>query len=194
MQRTQWIALLVLAAIFLLVDAVALQKLGAWRLSREHQVLVSTVAVARGGRLETGTLTWQTFLNSMPTTQYITEATSQLTNLNEAIVLQPIKPNQPITRDSVIPVTSGAEYANVLDPGMRAISVPLQAGAANTNLIQPGVRVDVVLTFTPTGNGLGLTPPGNVGVGGGGGVLGGGLQPPSSGIAQYISRTLLHNV
>ena len=138
-----------------------------------------------------GALTWQTVPLSESTNDFITAADSELKNWNEAIVLQPVQPNRPIKRDSVMPVTSGTQYADVLNPGMRAISIPLQVGASTTSLVQPGVRVDVVLTFTPTGNSSAPTPNG---AGGGGAILGGGNNGPSTGITQYISRTLLHNV
>jgi pilus assembly protein CpaB len=81
---------------------------------------------------------------SLPTGYFVSTA-----DLNERVILTPLKINEPITEDKLAPISvkTGGVSA-VLKPGTRAISIKGNKVLGISGLVNPGNRVDVILTVT----------------------------------------------
>jgi pilus assembly protein CpaB len=115
---------------------------------RVEKVEASPIAVAAAN------LTWGTKLKPemIKMAPYLKESLpagyfSNATDLNERVIIMPLKSNEPITEDKLAPtsVKTGGVSA-ILKPGMRAIAVKGDKIIGISGFINPGNRVDVIVT------------------------------------------------
>jgi pilus assembly protein CpaB len=113
-----------------------------------EKVEASPIAVAAAN------LTWGTKLKPemIKMAPYLKESLpagyfSNATDLNERVIIMPLKSNEPITEDKLAPtsVKTGGVSA-ILKPGMRAIAVKGDKIIGISGFINPGNRVDVIVT------------------------------------------------
>ena len=77
---------------------------------------------------------------------WITAEVAQSDDILGAVVIEPVKAGEPITREALLMPGQDGFLAAVLSPGMRAVSVAVDAVSGNAGHVFPGDRVDVILT------------------------------------------------
>lgn len=71
---------------------------------------------------------------------------ADLTGSGRRVVLSPVEPNEPILAPKLSGADGKASLANLLEPGMRAVTIRVDDISGVAGFVTPGDRVDVVLT------------------------------------------------
>lgn len=83
--------------------------------------------------------------------EFFTQGIDDPNNLAGAILLKPVAVDQPVDRRTLISPRERGFLAAALSPDTRAVSIAVDEVTGAAGLIYPDDRVDVILTFTVTG-------------------------------------------
>jgi pilus assembly protein CpaB len=112
----------------------------------QTRVLVVRTAVPSGAILRPDQVQWQTWPTQAVTAAYFTQANSQITEVQGAVVRTPIAAGQPLTREGVVQPGDRSFMAAVLRPGYRAVTINVSASTAVAGFVMPGDHVDLILS------------------------------------------------
>jgi pilus assembly protein CpaB len=112
----------------------------------QTRVLVVRSAVPAGAILRPDQVQWQAWPTQAVTASYFTQATSQLAQVQGAVVRTPIAAGQPLTREAVVQPGDRSFMAAVLRPGYRAVTINVSASTAVAGFVVPGDHVDLILS------------------------------------------------
>ncbi|MFP4125909.1 MAG: Flp pilus assembly protein CpaB [Alphaproteobacteria bacterium] len=77
---------------------------------------------------------------------WITAEVAARDDILGAVVIEPVKAGEPLTREALLMPGQDGFLAAVLRPGLRAVSVAVDAVSGNAGHVFPGDRVDIILT------------------------------------------------
>ena len=112
------------------------------------QILVATIDIAIGKKLDFTDLSWRAWPESLLNPQYITqnEKPNDINNLIGGIAKIPMVAGEPIIEGKIVQPGDRGAMAVLLRKGMRAISVPITVTTSAGGFILPGDYVDVIFT------------------------------------------------
>lgn len=119
------------------------------------KVLVATRALPVGTILDDASFKFQPWPKDLIQGAYYVEGKGGIENLRGAVVRNAISAGQPIVTGSVVQPGDRGFLAAALSPGMRAITVAVRAETSVAGFVFPGDRVDLMLTQTVDGGGVG---------------------------------------
>ena len=124
------------------------------------RVLVASQEIPVGKRLSPASLAWQTWPEQALQPDFITATATPdaMTDMSGLVARIGFLPGDPIRKEKLVEGRGGF-LSSTLDGGMRGVSVVVSAESASGGFISPNDHVDVVLTRTPTPNGVGSTVP-----------------------------------
>lgn len=117
------------------------------------QVVIATVPLTLGTRLQANQLTTIGWPNSAP----MNGSFSRIDDCVGRAVLTNIAPNEPILEQKLAPREAGAGLPAVIPEGMRALSVRVDDVVGVAGFVEPGTMVDVLATGDPGGTNGGDT-------------------------------------
>jgi pilus assembly protein CpaB len=112
------------------------------------QVLVSTRDVTVGETVAAGDLRWQTWPTDALHASYIVKkaGTQNTSEWAGSVMRSPAFNGEPLTGFKMVRIGEGGVMANIIEPGMRAVSIKISAESGAGGFILPNDRVDVILT------------------------------------------------
>ena len=121
------------------------------------KVLVARKALPVGTIVDAESLTFQAFPQELVQNAYYTEGSpdADMTKLLGTVVRNPVTAGQPLTHGSLVGPNDRGFLAAALGPGMRAVTVPVTKSSGVAGFVFPGDHVDLVLTQTVAGGGVG---------------------------------------
>lgn len=124
------------------------------------EVLVATVALARGTRLTPEQLAWRRWPEEAVVEGFLRreERPDALQSFEDWIVRVPIWEGEPVRLDRLSEGTSGV-MALILDPGMRAMALRVAAESSAGGFILPNDRIDLIHTIQTDADGDGDEEP-----------------------------------
>ncbi|KPJ67303.1 MAG: hypothetical protein AMJ43_05470 [Coxiella sp. DG_40] len=114
-------------------------------------VLVATTDMQPRQRIRSTNVQWQPYPDQRLSPNLINQRTHRIEDVIGASVLTPIKKGQPITMQNVILTKDFDSYslADLIQPGMRAVSVDIDPTSRLAKYVKTGDYVDIMLT-TPS--------------------------------------------
>jgi Flp pilus assembly protein CpaB len=111
-------------------------------------VLVATTDLQPRQRIRLSNIQWQPWSEQRLSPNLITQRDHKIENIVGASVFSPIKEGQPITKQNVILTKDFDSYslADLIQPGMRAVSVDIDPTSQLAKYVKTGDYVDVMLT------------------------------------------------
>jgi pilus assembly protein CpaB len=82
-------------------------------------------------------------------------AASRLQDLVGRGVIAPIYEKEPVLENRLAPRGAGGGLASMIPPGMRAVAIRVNDVAGVAGFVTPGMRVDVLISGSPSNNGMG---------------------------------------
>jgi pilus assembly protein CpaB len=119
-------------------------------------VLIATRALPVGTILDATALKLQPWPKELVESAYFIEGKNlDLKALVGTVVRHPITAGQPITQGALVKPGDRGFLAAALGPGMRAVTIPVQGANSVAGFVFPGDRIDLMLTQTVAGGGVG---------------------------------------
>ncbi|THD80522.1 MAG: Flp pilus assembly protein CpaB [Phenylobacterium sp.] len=112
------------------------------------QVLVAATALPAGAILKPGQARWQAWPAGSSTAGYLTQANTQLDQMNGAVVRTDVDAGEPLTTARIIQPGDRSFLAAVLRPGYRAITVNVTTSTGVAGFVMPGDHVDLLLSLS----------------------------------------------
>lgn len=114
------------------------------------QILVAAVDIPFGKKLEHLDIRWQNWPKEGLSPKHAVKGARDLNDFIGGITRVPIIKGQPIIDDSIIKPSHHSVMANIMKPGMRAVSINVDRASGVSGFIFPGDFVDVILTIRQT--------------------------------------------
>ena len=121
---------------------------------RSKEVFVPAAALAAGTIIQPTRLGRMEVLETAITPEMIVADEAGTTFLTGAVPRQTLARGVPIARSAVVRPGDRGFLAAVLPQGKRAISIPISETAGMSGLVLPGDRVDIILTYTVSGENI----------------------------------------
>jgi pilus assembly protein CpaB len=120
-------------------------------------VLIATRALPVGTILDATALKLQPWPKELVESAYFIEGKNlDLKALVGTVVRHPITAGQPITQGALVKPGDRGFLAAALGPGMRAVTIPVSGANSVAGFVFPGDRIDLMLTQTVPGGGVGM--------------------------------------
>lgn len=112
------------------------------------QVLIASTNIARGDRLSSDNVRWQSWPETALNSDFLTKVAkpAAIPDLTGAIAVSRIANGEPITGAKIVNAKSGGFLSAFLEPGMRAVAVSISPESSAGGFILPDDRVDVLHT------------------------------------------------
>lgn len=121
---------------------------------KSKEVFVPAAALAAGTIIQPTRLARMQIAESAITPEMIVADEAGTAFLTGAVPRQTLPRGVPIARSSVVRPGDRGFLAAVLPAGKRAISIPISEIAGMSGLVLPGDRVDIILTYTVSGDNI----------------------------------------
>ena len=110
------------------------------------QVLVAATALPAGAIVKPGQVRWQAWPAGSSTAGYLTQANTQLEQMNGAVVRTSVDTGEPLTAGRLVQPGDRGFLAAVLRPGYRAVTVNVTASTGVAGFVMPGDHVDLLVS------------------------------------------------
>lgn len=118
------------------------------------EVLVASAPLTAGAIIKPGQVRWQAWPAGASTAGYLTQANTQLDQMNGAVVRTSVDAGEPLTAARVVQPGDRGFLAAVLKPGYRAVTINVTAATGVAGFALPGDHVDLILGMSaPAANG-----------------------------------------
>lgn len=114
--------------------------------SSDLEVLVAAIDIPFGRQLTHKDLRWQRWPKAMLVPAYAVKGARTIDDFIDGITYVAIHQGQPVEDHMIVKPNQYGPMANLLSPGMRAVSINVDRASGVAGFIFPGDHVDIILT------------------------------------------------